>query len=178
MRHATHVLFVGTRYTLAACNCSSGHCPTGACVLLGNALLSAVDGACSAVSSWWRMQCCQQLMAHAVLSAVDGACSAAEQIGSAVHWPLDYVRPLQIDNTGCELSFWLAQIFRLLQASFHRFHRNNLLSSEGGSAWYVLQGWQPRVIWIGLGGCVFFTALEEAKKFYAPKQVIEKLGSS
>lgn len=41
-----------------------------------------------------------------------------------------------------------------------------------------LQGWQPRVIWIGLGGCVFFTALEEAKKFYAPKHVVEKLGTS
>ena len=36
--------------------------------------------------------------------------------------------------------------------------------------WRVcVQGWEPRVIWIGLGGCVFFTALEEAKKFYAPK---------
>ncbi|KAL3152426.1 hypothetical protein ABBQ32_001477 [Trebouxia sp. C0010 RCD-2024] len=41
-----------------------------------------------------------------------------------------------------------------------------------------LQGWQPRVVWIGLGGCVFFTALEEAKKFYAPKPVAQKLGTS
>jgi solute carrier family 25 (mitochondrial S-adenosylmethionine transporter), member 26 len=32
-----------------------------------------------------------------------------------------------------------------------------------------VQGWQPRVIWIGLGGMVFFTALEEAKKLYQPK---------
>jgi hypothetical protein len=34
------------------------------------------------------------------------------------------------------------------------------------------QGWQPRIIWIGLGGCVFFTALEEAKKFYLPKDAL------
>ncbi|DBB10741.1 hypothetical protein WJX82_009332 [Trebouxia sp. C0006] len=51
------------------------------------------------------------------------------------------------------------------------------IGQEEGYATF-LQGWQPRVIWIGLGGCVFFTALEEAKKFYAPKKVIEKLGSS
>ena len=39
------------------------------------------------------------------------------------------------------------------------------------SAWpCCTQGWQPRVIWIGLGGCVFFTALEESKKLYLPKQ--------
>ena len=32
-----------------------------------------------------------------------------------------------------------------------------------------VQGWEPRVIWIAVGGCVFFTALEAAKKLYAPK---------
>lgn len=31
------------------------------------------------------------------------------------------------------------------------------------------QGWQPRVLWIGIGGSVFFTALELSKKLYAPK---------
>jgi solute carrier family 25 S-adenosylmethionine transporter 26 len=31
----------------------------------------------------------------------------------------------------------------------------------------LFAGWQPRVIWIGLGGCVFFSALEAAKKAYA-----------
>jgi len=35
-----------------------------------------------------------------------------------------------------------------------------------------MQGWQPRIIWIGLGGCVFFTALEEAKKMYLPKDAL------
>ena len=40
-----------------------------------------------------------------------------------------------------------------------------------------MQGWQPRVIWIGLGGCVFFTALEEAKKFYLPKSAKLQTGS-
>ncbi|CAL5219650.1 g1530 [Coccomyxa viridis] len=38
---------------------------------------------------------------------------------------------------------------------------------EGSSAF--LRGWEPRVIWIAVGGCVFFTALEAAKKLYAPK---------
>lgn len=32
-----------------------------------------------------------------------------------------------------------------------------------------LRGWQPRVLWIGIGGSVFFTALELSKKLYAPK---------
>lgn len=36
--------------------------------------------------------------------------------------------------------------------------------------WFApVQGWEPRVIWIAVGGCVFFTALEAAKKLYAPK---------
>ena len=35
--------------------------------------------------------------------------------------------------------------------------------------WLKLQGWEPRVLWIGIGGCVFFTALEEAKKLYLPR---------
>ena len=33
----------------------------------------------------------------------------------------------------------------------------------------LLQGWQARVVWISLGGCVFFTALEEAQKAFAAK---------
>ncbi|GIL81674.1 hypothetical protein Vretimale_1310 [Volvox reticuliferus] len=32
-----------------------------------------------------------------------------------------------------------------------------------------MSGWQPRLIWISLGGFVFFPVLEAAKKFYAPK---------
>ncbi len=32
-----------------------------------------------------------------------------------------------------------------------------------------LQGWQPRVVWIGIGGCIFFAALEEAKKVFVPQ---------
>jgi solute carrier family 25 S-adenosylmethionine transporter 26 len=38
---------------------------------------------------------------------------------------------------------------------------------EGASA--LFKGWQPRVIWIGVGGSVFFTVLEASKQFYAPK---------
>eukprot|EP00877_Chromochloris_zofingiensis_P006731 jgi/Chrzof1/2310/Cz11g10160.t1 len=38
---------------------------------------------------------------------------------------------------------------------------------EGLSAF--MSGWQPRLIWISLGGFVFFPALEAAKKLYSPK---------
>jgi solute carrier family 25 S-adenosylmethionine transporter 26 len=34
-------------------------------------------------------------------------------------------------------------------------------------------GWEPRVIWIGIGGSIFFTALEASKRFYAPKPVVK-----
>ncbi len=30
-------------------------------------------------------------------------------------------------------------------------------------------GWQPRLIWISIGGFVFFPVLEAAKRLYAPK---------
>ncbi|GFR47022.1 hypothetical protein Agub_g8707, partial [Astrephomene gubernaculifera] len=39
--------------------------------------------------------------------------------------------------------------------------------TEGLSAF--MSGWQPRLMWISLGGFVFFPVLEAAKKFYAPK---------
>ncbi|KXZ46715.1 hypothetical protein GPECTOR_41g679 [Gonium pectorale] len=32
-----------------------------------------------------------------------------------------------------------------------------------------MSGWQPRLIWISLGGFVFFPVLEAAKKYYAPQ---------
>lgn len=35
----------------------------------------------------------------------------------------------------------------------------------------LFAGWQPRVVWIGLGGCVFFSALEAAKRAYAADPV-------
>lgn len=31
-----------------------------------------------------------------------------------------------------------------------------------------MSGWQPRLIWISMGGFVFFPVLEAAKKFFAP----------
>lgn len=43
-----------------------------------------------------------------------------------------------------------------------------IVAQEGPSA--LLRGWQPRVLWIGVGGSVFFTVLEASKKFYAPKK--------
>lgn len=42
-----------------------------------------------------------------------------------------------------------------------------IAAEEGPSA--LFRGWQPRVIWIGVGGSVFFTVLEASKKLYAPK---------
>ena len=42
-----------------------------------------------------------------------------------------------------------------------------IVSQEGAGA--LMRGWQPRVIWIGVGGSVFFTVLEASKKLYAPK---------
>ncbi|PRW20277.1 S-adenosylmethionine carrier chloroplastic mitochondrial [Chlorella sorokiniana] len=44
---------------------------------------------------------------------------------------------------------------------------SKIMKEEGASA--MLRGWQPRVMWIGIGGSVFFTVLEAAKRFYAPK---------
>ena len=44
-----------------------------------------------------------------------------------------------------------------------------IVRQEGPGA--LLRGWQPRVIWIGVGGSIFFTALEAAKKFYAPRSM-------
>lgn len=42
-----------------------------------------------------------------------------------------------------------------------------IVAQEGAGA--LMRGWQPRVMWIGIGGSVFFTVLEASKKFYAPK---------
>lgn len=38
--------------------------------------------------------------------------------------------------------------------------------SEGMGAF--MSGWQPRLIWISIGGFVFFPALEAAKSFFGP----------
>ena len=32
-----------------------------------------------------------------------------------------------------------------------------------------MSGWQPRLIWISLGGLVFFPVLEAAKRTFSPK---------
>ena len=42
-----------------------------------------------------------------------------------------------------------------------------ILAQEGWPA--LFRGWEPRVLWIGIGGSVFFTVLEASKRFYAPK---------
>jgi len=39
---------------------------------------------------------------------------------------------------------------------------------EGAGA--LFRGWEPRVLWIGVGGSIFFGALEASKKLYAPKE--------
>ncbi|CAG9467130.1 unnamed protein product [Pedinophyceae sp. YPF-701] len=42
-----------------------------------------------------------------------------------------------------------------------------IIRDEGVGA--MFRGWEPRVTWIGVGGCVFFSALEAAKTAYRPK---------
>ncbi|PSC68296.1 putative S-adenosylmethionine carrier chloroplastic isoform X1 [Micractinium conductrix] len=42
-----------------------------------------------------------------------------------------------------------------------------IMREEGTAA--LFRGWEPRVMWIGIGGSVFFTVLEASKTFYAPK---------
>ncbi|EFN52011.1 hypothetical protein CHLNCDRAFT_27414, partial [Chlorella variabilis] len=42
-----------------------------------------------------------------------------------------------------------------------------IIREEGAAA--MFRGWEPRVVWIGIGGSVFFTVLEASKRFYAPK---------
>uniref|UniRef100_A0A061SHI5 Solute carrier family 25 (Mitochondrial S-adenosylmethionine transporter), member 26 n=1 Tax=Tetraselmis sp. GSL018 TaxID=582737 RepID=A0A061SHI5_9CHLO len=62
---------------------------------------------------------------------------------------------------------------RLMTQGTQREYKNlvdcatKILQQEGPSAF--LKGWQPRVVWIGIGGSVFFTALEIARKVYRPK---------
>ncbi|KAL4451237.1 hypothetical protein ABPG77_009309 [Micractinium sp. CCAP 211/92] len=47
-----------------------------------------------------------------------------------------------------------------------------IIREEGTAA--MFRGWEPRVMWIGIGGSVFFTVLEQAKRFYAPKPPAKK----
>jgi solute carrier family 25 S-adenosylmethionine transporter 26 len=42
-----------------------------------------------------------------------------------------------------------------------------IVRQEGGGA--LFRGWQPRVVWIGIGGSIFFTVLEQAKLLLAPQ---------
>lgn len=47
-----------------------------------------------------------------------------------------------------------------------------IMAEEGPGAF--LKGWQPRLVWISLGGCVFFTALEQFKKSFVPQEEVQK----
>lgn len=42
-----------------------------------------------------------------------------------------------------------------------------IVNQEGWPA--LFRGWEPRVIWIGIGGSIFFTVLEASKKAFAPQ---------
>lgn len=42
-----------------------------------------------------------------------------------------------------------------------------IVKHEGLGA--MFKGWQPRLVWISIGGCIFFTALEQSKKCFLPK---------
>ncbi|KAK3269676.1 hypothetical protein CYMTET_21885, partial [Cymbomonas tetramitiformis] len=43
-----------------------------------------------------------------------------------------------------------------------------ILETEGPGAF--LKGLQPRVTWIGIGGCIFFATLEKSKELLVPKE--------
>jgi solute carrier family 25 (mitochondrial S-adenosylmethionine transporter), member 26 len=40
-----------------------------------------------------------------------------------------------------------------------------------------LRGWEPRVTWIAIGGCIFFTALEQSKKLLVPVDPTEAMAA-
>jgi len=42
-----------------------------------------------------------------------------------------------------------------------------IVRTEGWGA--MMSGWQPRLLWISLGGCVFFPCLEAARRAFAPE---------
>lgn len=44
---------------------------------------------------------------------------------------------------------------------------SKIVRTEGWGA--LFRGWEPRVLWIGVGGSIFFSVLEASKKLYAPK---------
>lgn len=44
-----------------------------------------------------------------------------------------------------------------------------IMREEGASAFF--KGWQARLLWISIGGCVFFTALEQARNVFVPTVV-------
>jgi solute carrier family 25 (mitochondrial S-adenosylmethionine transporter), member 26 len=41
-----------------------------------------------------------------------------------------------------------------------------IVRTEGWGA--MMSGWQPRLLWISLGGCVFFPCLEAARRLFSP----------
>lgn len=46
---------------------------------------------------------------------------------------------------------------------------HKIAKEEGVSAFF--KGWLPRLLWISIGGCVFFSALEEARNVFVPDVV-------
>ena len=53
---------------------------------------------------------------------------------------------------------------------FHAVRR--ITAEEGPSAFF--KGWQARLLWISIGGCIFFTALEQARNVFVPSVVEEE----
>ena len=44
--------------------------------------------------------------------------------------------------------------------------------NEGPKA--LLRGWEPRVTWIALGGCIFFGSLEACKTALVPPEALKQ----
>jgi hypothetical protein len=78
------------------------------------------------------------------------------------HSPLE-IRSLTVGgNAACSGSprhSWAGRRYKNLIDATVQIYR-----TEGAAAF--MSGWQPRLIWISLGGFVFFPVLEAAKKFY------------
>ena len=67
---------------------------------------------------------------------------------------------------------------RLMTQGTNRVYANALdcavkiCRQEGAGT--LMRGWQPRVVWISIGGSVFFGVLEKAKSAFAPPPEPEK----
>lgn len=93
--------------------------------------------------------------------------AAAGVVTAVLTTPLDVVKTRLMTQGAVRQYANVADCFR------------QIVAQEGGRA--LFKGVQPRVLWIGLGGSVFFTVLEQAKAVLMPladKRAAERAASS